>query len=350
METIVIVGGTGAQGGAVVQYLSATNKFNVLVLTRSTTSPPAKETAALPNTELIVSNASFGYDLEVFYKAAQQSQYAFINTDGFAVGEQAETYFGIRLFELSLKAGVKHFIYSGLDYNSKKSGYDPTLYVGHYEGKARVSEFMRAQPSSPMAWTVLNSGPYIEMLQELLLPEIGDDDVARFKLPIGHGAVPFIHLDDFARYVPWILEHPEESNGLILGIATAHVAGPELARAFTAVTTRHAEYIDEPNDKWVKAKFGHLPNGVDTKVGALSVRDPNSLLMTYGENFSNWWNLYKASADNRGLIQRDYAFLDRILPDRVKSVEDWMRKVDYDGTHRPVFKSEGRVRQPQSGH
>ncbi|KAK4942585.1 hypothetical protein LTR10_017714 [Elasticomyces elasticus] len=350
METIVIVGGTGAQGSAVVQQLSDTNKFKVLVLTRSTTSPPAQEIAALPNVELIVGNASFGYDLEAFYKAAQQSQYAFINTDGFALGEQAETYFGIRLFELSLRAGVKHFIYSGLDYNGKKSGYDPTLYVGHYEGKARVQEFMRAQPNSSMARTVINSGPYIEMLQELLLPEIGNDGVARFKLPIGHGAVPFIHLDDFARYVPWILEHPEESNGIILGIATAHVSGPELAAAFTAVTKRQAEYIDQPNDKWIEAKFGHLPNGVNTKVGALSVKDPKSLLMTYGENFSNWWNLYKASADNKGLIQRDYGLLDRILPDRVKSVEDWMRKVDYDGTHRSVLKSEGRVQQPPSGH
>lgn len=202
---------------------------------------------------------------------------------------------------------------------------------------------MRSQPTTPMAWTVINSGPYIEMLQELLLPEIGDDGVARFRLPIGHGAVPFIHLDDFAYYVPWILQHPEESTGMILGIATAHVSGHELAGAFTAVTGKPAEYIDEPNDKWVEEKFSSLPNGANTKVGALSVKDPNSLLMTYGENFSKWWNLYKASADNKGLIQRDYALLDRIFPGRVKTAEEWMRKVNYDGKHRPVLRSERRV-------
>jgi hypothetical protein len=54
------------------------------------------------------------------------------------MGEALETFWGIRLFELSARAGVKHLIYSGLDYNGKQSNYDPDLYVGHYEGKARV--------------------------------------------------------------------------------------------------------------------------------------------------------------------------------------------------------------------
>lgn len=138
MKTIVVIGGTGAQGGAVVKYLSSTGQFKLLVLTRSTTSAAAQEIAHLPNVELIESHASFGYDADAFFKAAQRSDYAFINTDGFALGEQAETYWGIRLFELSARAGVKHLIWSGLDYNGRKSGYDPTLYVGHYEGKARV--------------------------------------------------------------------------------------------------------------------------------------------------------------------------------------------------------------------
>ena len=181
------------------------------------------------------------------------------------------------------------------------------------------------------------------MLWEFLLPEKGNDDVYRFKLPIGQGAVPFIHLEDFARYVPWVFSNPSESNGLVLGIATAHVHGPELARAFTAVTGNKAEYIDLPTEEFVRNRFAHLPKGANTKVGMASVKDDNALLMTIGENFTNWWNLYKASADNKGLIQRDYAFLDRILPDRVKSAEEWMRKVKYDATKRSVIKTQARM-------
>lgn len=194
-----------------------------------------------------------------------------------------------------------------------------------------------------MAWTVINSGPYIEMLHEFLLPEEGDDGVIRFKLPIGQGAVPFIYLGDFARYVPWILSNPSESNGMILQISTAHVSGRELASAFTKVTGKKAEYVDSPASEWIEARFKFLPKGVDTKVGSQSVKDDNALLMTYGENFNNWWNLYKASADNKGLIRRDYDLLDRILPDRVKSAEEWMRKVGYDATRRQVIKTGQRV-------
>jgi hypothetical protein len=41
--------------------------------------------------------------------------------------------------------------------------------------------------------------------------------------------------------------------------------------------------------------------------------------------------LYQASAGNVGLIRRDYKLLDEILPTRVKSLEEWMRKVGYSG-------------------
>ena len=137
--------------------------------------------------------------------------------------------------------------------------------------------------------------------------------------------------------------HPSESNGLILGIATTHFSGPELAQAFTTVTGHQAEYIDLPAEEFVQTRFGDLPNGVNTKVGIASVKDTNALLMTFGENFTNWWNLYKASADNNGLIQRDCALLDRILPDRVKSAEEWMRKVNYDANKRLVIKTGERM-------
>ncbi|KIW35039.1 hypothetical protein, variant [Cladophialophora immunda] len=343
MKTIVFIGGTGAQGSAIIKTLSSTNQYKILALTRSTTSSAAQDIGSLPNVELVESNATFGYDVERFFEAAQRSDYAFINTDGFALGEQAETYWGIRLFELSVRAGVKHLIWSGLDYNGKKTGYDPKFYVGHYEGKARVTEWMRSQPTSPMGWTVINSGPYIEMLWELLLPERGNDDVYKFKLPLGQGAIPFVHLDDFGRYAAWIYANQDEANGKVLGIAVAHVSGPALAQAFTATTGKKAEYIDEPVTENVEKHFRHLPKGADTKVGITSVKDENALLMTFRENFTNWWHLYQNSADNKGVIKRDYALLDRILPNRIKSAEEWMKKVGYDATRRSVITSRNRV-------
>lgn len=129
---------TGAQGVAIAKVLSKTDKYTILAFTRSTTSASAQQLAALPNVELVANNADVGYDLEAFSNAAKRADAVFVNTDGFALGEMAEIFWGIRLFEMSVRAGVKHLIYSGLDSNGKNTGYDPALYVGHYEGKSRV--------------------------------------------------------------------------------------------------------------------------------------------------------------------------------------------------------------------
>ena len=47
---------------------------------------------------------------------------AWINIDGFTVGEQREIYAGLRIFELAKQAkSLRHYIWSSLDYNLKVS-------------------------------------------------------------------------------------------------------------------------------------------------------------------------------------------------------------------------------------
>jgi len=137
MKTGLIIG-SGRQSEAVINFLSTTKQYHLLVLTRSTTSSTASRLTAIPNVELILNAVETGYDVPAFLAAAKRSHFVFINLDGFALGEQADTYWGIRLFELASSVQVKHLIYSGLDYNGKASGFDPKFYVGHYEGKAKV--------------------------------------------------------------------------------------------------------------------------------------------------------------------------------------------------------------------
>jgi hypothetical protein len=200
-------------------------------------------------------------------------------------------------------------------------------------------EWMKAQGTSPTAWTILRTGPYAEMLLSSLplAPTQDADGTYIYKLPVKEGAIPFIHLNDLGRYVHWALSHPNQSNGLDLGVAIAHVSGPEIAAAFISTTGKPAKYVDTPTDAWNDATWGRLPKGMDTKIGFRSVKDENALLLTYGENFTNWWHLYQASGENKGLIRRDYGFLDTILPTRVKSIEEWMKTVGYTGQKQDVL-------------
>lgn len=133
-KSILIIGGTGAQGSAVVRFLSSTGSYELKCITRDTASSQAQELASLPHVSLV----SGGFDEQSLQEALAGVEYVWVNTNGFALGEQAETYWSIRIFELSVRAGVKHLVYSGLDSAYKLGNYDPKFRVGHYEGKARA--------------------------------------------------------------------------------------------------------------------------------------------------------------------------------------------------------------------
>jgi uncharacterized protein YbjT (DUF2867 family) len=101
-KSILIIGGTGAQGSAVVRFLSATGQYELNCLTHDPTSSQAQELAQVPHVALIAG----GYEETVLAEALKEADDVWVNTNGFAMGEQAETYWGIRIFELSVRAGV----------------------------------------------------------------------------------------------------------------------------------------------------------------------------------------------------------------------------------------------------
>lgn len=83
--------------------------------------------------------------------------------------------------------------------------------------------------------------------------------------------------------------------------------------------------------------FGNMGGGM-WKVGHSVANKEDPTLLTFRKNFGGWWQLWRDSGDNKGVIVRDYAFLNEILPSRVKSVEEWMRKVGYKGNQLIVLK------------
>jgi uncharacterized protein YbjT (DUF2867 family) len=137
-KIILIIGGTGAQGSAIIRYLASTNNYELKCITRDTESSHAQELLSIPHVSL-VAGAPDGYDEPSLTAALHGVDYVWVNTNGFAMGEVMETFWGIRIFELAVRAGVKHLVYSGIEGAYKKSGYDPKYYIGHFEGKARVS-------------------------------------------------------------------------------------------------------------------------------------------------------------------------------------------------------------------
>jgi len=316
---VFIIGGTGAQGIPVVKALTADGKYHVRIQTRDVENHRAQELAKLPNVELIEGTFT---DVESVRKGYAGCDGAWINVNGFSTGEMDEVFWGFRLYELAREAGVKFYVFGNLDYGYKLGGYDPKYRCGHYDGKGRVAEWLLAQPRTEMGVAIFTTGPYMDMSIHAGTPMAPKviDGVVTWKVPLGDGAVPHIALDDVGHYVRWLFDHPERANGMELAVATEHVHYADLAAAFTRVTGKPAQYVDTSlEDYWASVPIGEKIVFGKKKVGERGT-------MTIKENFTGFWNLWKNSGGNRGVIKRDYKLLDEILPNRIKSAEEWLSK------------------------
>jgi len=229
----------------------------------------------------------------------------YCNLDGFVIGEVNETFWGIRLFEIAIESGIKHYVWGSLDYLQKKSGYNRKYRCGHYDAKGRVAEFILQQRPKSMTVSVLTSGPYMEMLYEgMFTPITLEDGTLVFAHPMGDGKVPMIHLDDIGRYARWIFDHPEESNGMDLEVATEHVGWHYLVECVQKITGNKAVFKDLEQSEYL------AKSGISATTPSAWAHVPGASIpggQTFWENFSGWW-----SAWHDNIVTRDYALLDRI--------------------------------------
>jgi hypothetical protein len=320
-STIFVIGGTGAQGMPIVRDLVGDGKYSVRVLTRDANSARAKALLALGNVSIV--EGSFADD-DVLREGFRGCDRAFVNIDGFNTGEKTETYWAIRSYEIAIEEGITFFVYGNLDYTLKKSGYDSRFRTGHYDGKGRIADWILSQNQSNgdrMGAAVFTSGPYIEMAISPLTPMTPgvEDGVVTWRVPLGQGAVPHVALDDCGFYVRWLFDHPRLANGMNLETAIGDITYTELASAFEKVTGHPAQYIDTTlEDYW----NGPLNGVADLPAGYNA--DPNDKsTMSFRDNFTGFWNMWKAR-----FITRDYALLDEIHPNRIKTAEEWFRRED----------------------
>ena len=321
-SNIFVIGGTGAQGIPIVSALVADKKYAVRVLSRDSTSPRAKALFELDNVSFL--EGSFA-DEAILREGLRSCDGAFVNIDGFNTGEKTETYWAIRSYEIAVEEGIKFFVYGNLDYVLKKSGYDSRFRTGHYDGKGRIGEWILFQNQvnrDRMGTAIFTSGPYIEMVISPgtpMTPTV-EDGVVTWRVPLGEGAVPHVALEDCGYYVRWLFDHPERANGMDLEVAIEHVTYANLAAAFEKVTGHPAQYIDTNLDTYWRK--GPLSGRADVPAGYNA--DPNDKsTMSVRDNFTGFWNVWK-----HGIVERDYAFLDEIHPNRINTAEEWFRRED----------------------
>ncbi|KAH9038371.1 NAD-P-binding protein [Lactarius pseudohatsudake] len=332
-KLILVLGATGAQGRAVVNSLLAPledgtpSPYAVRALSRD---PESRQALSLREQGVQVFRGDTS-DLASVAAALDGAYGAWINIDGFTVGEQREIYAGLRIFELAKQTkSLRHYVWSGLDYNLKKGGYDQKYRCEHLDAKGRVTEWLHQQPSvvsdTDLSWSVVTTGPYMDMLHiDTFGPVQREDGTFVFNAPIGDGHMPMIALADIGFFARYTFDHRAETSGKNLEVASEWVGWEHLVATFTKVTGRKAVYNRETVEEWLSHMEGaDKPVAVEGAPGSTS----------WAENFTGWWNGYRDDLD-----KRDMDWIRKINPNGY-TVETWMIENKYDGTlHKdPVLK------------
>jgi len=153
--------------------LAQSGRYSVRVLTRNPESARAKDLVALGNVNLIQGQQDNAEDLR---KAFNGVYGAWVNLDGFTLGEKNEIFYGIRAYEIARAAGLKHYIWASTEYTLKNGNWNEDYHCGHMSAKGRVGEFILSQGQKGMTTSLFTTGPYMDALHGGLFTPIEQAD------------------------------------------------------------------------------------------------------------------------------------------------------------------------------
>ncbi|KAH7194117.1 hypothetical protein DER44DRAFT_848148 [Fusarium oxysporum] len=251
VSTILVIGGTGAQGIPVVRGLIFDGQL----------------ASVSPKVQILEGTFTSEVDL---INGLQGSQGSFLNIDGFTIGEKAK-----------MMAQHRH--------NKAQAFYNMTM-------------------------ATFTMGTYIEMAisgGNQMAPQVviqKGEEVVIWRVPLTQpGAVVHVSLEGCAYSWHWLFDHPQR-DGIDLEVASECLRYADLA-----ATLQNQYWINGPMSKRASPAAG-----IEADVG-------ESDTLTVKEDFTGFWNMWRDSGGNAGVIKRDYELLDKIHPNRIRSVERFFR-------------------------
>jgi len=219
LRTIVVLGATGQQGGAVARSLIAAGRWKVRALSRNPDSDTARRLAA-SGMEVVAADM----DNPASLQAAFAGVHGVFSVQGTDQGGEAEIRRGIAVADAARAANVAHFIYSSVGGADRRSG------VPHFDSKWRVEEHIRSLdlPTSIVRPVFFLDNFIKPSLRVVLLA------LLRSYVPAGK-PLQMIATADIGKWVAHAFAHPEAFIG-----KAEEIAGDELTRSqIVATFKRH---------------------------------------------------------------------------------------------------------------
>ncbi|BCY09136.1 NmrA family NAD(P)-binding protein [Actinoplanes sp. L3-i22] len=247
MTTVLVIGATGKQGGAVAELLLR-HGHEVTAYVRSSGSPPARALSAA-GARLFVGDLS---DPAALAGAARGADAVFALSVPFgAGGAEEEAAQGRLLVDAAARAGA-HLVYSSV------RGADRMVATGidHADSKQLTEAYLRAQE---VRATVLGPVYFMENVLNLGFSRLGDGILAN---PLSAGKpLDQVTVRDIAGLAVAAIEHPDRFVGRRIDVVSNRVTGQEAARILGEVLGREIPYRRLPLDQvrqWAGAEIADM--------------------------------------------------------------------------------------------
>ncbi|KAJ2549241.1 hypothetical protein EV175_004518 [Coemansia sp. RSA 1933] len=254
-QTVAIIGATGLQGGSVLRALHETGKYNLIAVTRNTSSDSALEIKSkYPGVKLVQANLN---DVESLKEAFSGADVVFGTTlfaqpdvlERVAAGDlDAEFNQGKNATDAAIAVGVKDIIFSTIYSVSELSNGKYTK-VYPFEGKDKIEKYIRSK-SSEIRSVFVHLGTYMENFVRFSRISSEDNKTVEFTIP----AKPTTRIAlvdtkrDTGGVVAYILDNFDEFVGRSIEVSSGYYEIQELATAFTEATGVPSRYVQVPYD------------------------------------------------------------------------------------------------------
>jgi len=246
-KIIVVMGGTGAQGGGLVRAIQSdrNSPFRARAVTRDAQSEKARELADL-GAEVVEADVDDPASLERAFKGAAG---AFCVTFYWTHMSPEKELAHARAQAMAAKAaGVAHVIWSTLEDTRKWVPLNdermPTLMgkykVPHLDAKGEANRFF-TEFNLPVTF-LLTSFYWDNFINFGMGPKPGPDGTLLLTLPMGDRRLAGIAAEDIGRCAHGVFKHRREYIGKTVGIAGGHLTGDQMASAMTKAFGREVRY------------------------------------------------------------------------------------------------------------
>ncbi|KAI2602564.1 NAD(P)-binding protein [Hypoxylon sp. NC1633] len=244
-KVILVTGATGKQGGAVINALldREPKKFVILAVTRDPGSSGAQLlTQKSPSVKLVRGNLD---DVSALFEEARKVHpqpiwgvYSVQISVGKGVTFESEVAQGRALIDESVKAGVKHLVYSSVERGGDEASWDSPTPIPHFQSKYQIERHLRdvtntGKPGAGMGWTILRPVAFMDNLVPGFPTKVF---MAALHNHLGNKPMQWIATSDIGVFAAKAFAEPERWSRRAVGLAGDELSWERFDAAFTRAT------------------------------------------------------------------------------------------------------------------